>query len=66
DHEEKELSKAEIRPNGGLGTVEKSSIEELEHALAKVEIPSKVFIKEPIFEDLKKIFGKDVEVLVNY
>ena len=66
DHEEKELSKAKIKPDGGLGTIEKSSLEELEKSLAKVEIPPKVFIKEPIFEDLKRVFGKDVEVLVNY
>lgn len=66
DHEEKELSKAKILQNGGLGTTSKSSLEDLEKALSKVEIPPKVFIKEPIFEDLKKIFGKDVEVLVNY
>jgi len=38
----------------------------MEKVLAKVEIPPKVFIKEKIFEDLKNIFGKDVEVLVNY
>ncbi|MAG07919.1 hypothetical protein CMO89_00430 [Candidatus Woesearchaeota archaeon] len=66
DHEEKELSKAKIKPNGSIGTIEKSSLEELEKALSKVEIPPKVFIKEPIFEDLKRVFGKDVEVLVNY
>ncbi len=66
DKEEKELSKAKINPDGSIGTTQKSSLEELEKALAKVEIPPKVFIKEPIFEDLKKIFGKDVEVLVNY
>ena len=66
DHEEKELSKAKIRPDGGLTDIEKSSLEDLEKALAKAEIPPKVFIKEPIFEDLKRIFGKDVEVLVNY
>jgi hypothetical protein len=34
--------------------------------LSKIDIPPKVFIKQPIFEDLKKIFGKDVEVLVTY
>ena len=61
-----ELSKANIKPDGSLGTIEKSSLEELEKALAKIEIPPKVFIKEPIFEDLKRVFGKDVEVLVNY
>lgn len=66
DHEEKEITRAKLKPNGGLGTVEKSSLEELEKHLAKVEIPSKVFIKEPIFEDLKNIFGKDVEILLNY
>ena len=66
DHEEKEISKAKIKEDGSLGTVERSSLEELEKSLAKVEIPPKVFIKEPIFEDLKDIFGKDVEVLVNY
>jgi uncharacterized protein (UPF0332 family)/predicted nucleotidyltransferase len=66
DHEEKELSRAELKPDGSLGIPQKSTLEELEHALSKVEIPAKVFIKEPIFEDLKRIFGKDVEVLVNY
>ncbi|MBS1266519.1 MAG: hypothetical protein MAG795_00486 [Candidatus Woesearchaeota archaeon] len=66
DHEEKEITRAKIGKNGGLGTVKGSSLEELEKALAKIEIPPKVFIKEQIFEDLKEIFGKDVEVLVNY
>ncbi|MDP7141350.1 MAG: nucleotidyltransferase domain-containing protein [Candidatus Woesearchaeota archaeon] len=66
DHEEKELSKAKIKSDGSLDTIEKASLEELEKTLSKTEIPSKVFIKEPIFEDLKRVFGKDVEVLVNY
>jgi|TARA_Y100000310_G_scaffold58099_2_gene53335 uncharacterized protein (UPF0332 family)/predicted nucleotidyltransferase len=66
DKEEKELSKAKIKEDGSLGTTQKSSLAELEKSLAKVEIPPKVFIKEPIFEDLKSIFGKDVEILVNY
>ena len=66
DHEEKELSKAKIKPDGSLAVIEKSSLEELEKALAKIDIPPKVFIKEPVFEDLKRIFGRDVEVLVNY
>ncbi len=66
DHEEKEISKAEIKKDGSLGTPVKSSLEELEKHLAKIEIPSRVFIKQPIFEDLKKLFGKDVEVLVKY
>lgn len=64
DKEEKEISRARINPDGSLGTPRKSSIEELEKGLAKAKIPRRVFIKQPIFEDLKKIFGKDVEVLV--
>ncbi|MFH1317367.1 MAG: nucleotidyltransferase domain-containing protein [Candidatus Woesearchaeota archaeon] len=66
DHEEKEISKAKIKPDGSLGTTQKSNLEELEKALVKLEIVPKVFIKQPIFEDLKNIFGKDVEVLLNY
>ena len=66
DHEEKEISKAPITEAGGLGSPKKSSLEEFEKALAKMDIPSKVFIKEPIFEDLKNFFGKDVEISVNY
>jgi len=41
-------------------------LEELEKALAKIGIPQKTSIKEPIFEDLKRVFGKDVEILMNY
>lgn len=66
DHEEKEISKAQVTSDGKLINIHKSSLEEMEKKLAKFEIPSKVFIKERIFEDLKNIFGKDVEVLVNY
>jgi len=66
DQEEKRITKAEIMPNGSLRKITKSSLEELEKELSKIEILSKVFIKEPIFEDMKKIFGKNVEILINY
>ena len=66
DNEEKELSKGKIREDGSLAVIEKSSLEELEKALAKIEIPQKASIKAPIFEDLKRIFGKDVEILMGY
>jgi len=66
DHEEKGINKARIKTDGSLAVPEKSSLEELEQALANTEIPAKSFIKEPIFEDLKKFFGKDVEILVNF
>ncbi|MFH1642834.1 MAG: nucleotidyltransferase domain-containing protein [Nanoarchaeota archaeon] len=66
DKEEKELSKAKLTKDGGLATIETASLEDLEKALSAVEIPPKVFIKDKIFEDLKRVFGKDVEVLINY
>ncbi len=66
DAEQKEITRAELKPNGGLGRITGSSLEALEQALANLKIPHKAFIKEPIFEDLKTVFGKDVEVLVNY
>ncbi len=66
DHEEKEISMAQINDNGGLGNIKQSNLETFEKHLAKTTIPPKVFLKEPIFENLKEIFGKDVEILVNY
>ena len=66
DQEEKDISKAKIKQDGSLGTPQKSNLEELEKALADVSIPQRVFIKQPIFDDLKNLFGKDVEVMVSY
>ncbi|MEE9525207.1 MAG: hypothetical protein V3V78_01200 [Candidatus Woesearchaeota archaeon] len=66
DAEEKSISKAPINQDGSLGAPKTSTLQELEKALAKVDIPHRVFIKQPIFDDLKKYFGKDVEVLITY
>ncbi|MBW2977278.1 nucleotidyltransferase domain-containing protein [Candidatus Woesearchaeota archaeon] len=66
DKKDKEISKAKINLDGSLGTTKDSNLEELEKYLAKIEIPAKTFIKAPIFENLEKIFGKDVEILVTY
>ena len=65
---EKEISKAKINKNGGLEEIKKSNLEELNDVVSKKSsaIPSKVFIKEKIFEDLRKLFGKNVEVLISY
>jgi len=65
DNEDREISKAVITEKGGLDKIEASSLEELEKALANTKIPENVFIKEPIFENLKEIFGKDVEILLS-
>lgn len=60
------LSIGDIDDDGSLKNIKKTGLEELEGAIANVTIPPKVFIKQPIFGDLKEIFGKDVEVLLNY
>jgi len=64
DAEERDISKAKISSEGTLTDINESSLEELEKELSKVEMIPKAFIKESLFEELKTIFGKDVEILV--
>jgi len=66
DAKEKKIRKAKIMPNGSLGKLQDSSLKELDGALVNVKVPKNVFIKEPIFENLKKVYGKDIEVMINY
>ncbi len=66
DAKEKEIQKAAINKNGSLGSIRKSNLEEMEKLSAKVKVPKRVFVKEPLFDSLRTIFGKDVEVLVTY
>jgi uncharacterized protein (UPF0332 family)/predicted nucleotidyltransferase len=66
DAKDKQIEQAQINHDGSLGTLKDSSFEEFEKALAEIKVPQKVFIKEPIFEDLKSIFGRDVEILMGY
>ncbi len=65
DDETKGISRAYVSKDGGLAQIRESSLEELEAALAKVDVPPRVFVKERLFEHLKNIFGRDVEILVN-
>ena len=66
DAKDKEVQKALLREDGSLGEVNKSSLEDLEKDMIKVDIPNRVFIKEKMFESLRKLFGNDIEILVNY
>ncbi|MEK6826340.1 MAG: hypothetical protein AABX08_01750 [Nanoarchaeota archaeon] len=65
DAKEKEVAKAKI-VDGKLTNIQKSSLVELEEAIAQKRIPKHVFIQESIFEDLKKLYGKDIKISVNY
>jgi len=66
DAKETKVEKAKLNADGSLGTLKDSSLEELEKALSKKKFPKNVFIKDAIFEDLKNVFGRDVEVLLHY
>jgi len=66
DAKELRVERAEIQADGGLGPLVGSSMKELEEALVNQKFPARVFIKDPIFEDLKTIFGRHVEVLLSY
>ncbi len=66
DADDKEVSKADIMEDGSLDNIRPSNIGELEKALAEEAIPNSVFIKQPIFENLREIFGKDVEIMVHH
>ncbi len=59
------ISKADIGKNGEFVNYVDSNLEEMEKVIMNITIPRKAFIKEKIFEDLKQIFGKGVEILLN-
>ena len=65
DADDKQISMADIGDDGSLMNFRPSTTEEMEKLMAEMDIPPKVFIKQPIFEKLREIFGKDVEVLIN-
>ncbi|PIN87903.1 hypothetical protein COV12_01335 [Candidatus Woesearchaeota archaeon CG10_big_fil_rev_8_21_14_0_10_32_24] len=66
DGKDQQIEKADIQTDGGLGPLQKSDFKELEKALMEKKFSKRVFIKDAIFEDLKNIFGRDVEVLLHY
>ncbi len=66
DNETKEISSAIVTSDGKLTNIKESSLEELEKAIVTTEFVQKTFIKEALFEQLKQVFGKDVEILINY
>ena len=65
DAKEKSVSKADIK-DGRLKDVSKSSMEEFDKFKKTAKIHAKVFIKDKLINDLKGIFGKDLEIMVGY
>ncbi|MBN1645932.1 nucleotidyltransferase domain-containing protein [Candidatus Woesearchaeota archaeon] len=66
DAHERQITRGKVDDEGHFKEMKKSTPEELEHALASQSIPPRIFVKETIFENMKMIFGKDVEIMLNY
>lgn len=66
DARDGKIERATINKDGSLGLAKASTMEEFEKALVNAKFPGRVFIKEAIFEGIKKHFGKEAEVLLNY
>jgi hypothetical protein len=54
-----------VSDDGTIGELSESSFEEMDSALSVQQNAPKILIKEKSFESLKRIFGKDVEVILN-
>jgi predicted nucleotidyltransferase/Skp family chaperone for outer membrane proteins len=66
DAQEKEVLRGELTKEGRITNLQTSTLEEMEHTLASSKIPPRVFMHEKLFEDMKKIFGGNVEILMGY
>jgi len=62
DAKQKDIAKVKITKKGTLGAQEECSPADFEKAIAESTIPPQTFIRETIFENLKDIFGKDVQI----
>ncbi len=63
--ENKQVSSASVKSNGRIGEATTSSFEALEKAVVATKTIPVPSITEQLFSDLKNIFGKDVELLIN-
>ena len=60
------IKKAKLSESGELANIKESSKKEFEESSKKFKVPKSIFVKEKLFEELKKIFGNDIEIMFNY
>lgn len=60
---DKDILRARLNDDGSLGMADKSSLEELDKTTGR---PKLAVLKDTTMESLKKIFGKDMHVLLSY
>ena len=65
DAKEKVVSRASLK-SGKLKDIKKSSMLDFEKFTKDVKIHSRVFVKDKLVNDLKGIFGKDIEIMIGY
>ncbi|MEM3154301.1 MAG: nucleotidyltransferase domain-containing protein [Candidatus Woesearchaeota archaeon] len=63
DSPDKIIEKAPVNPDGSLGNSGPCTPEDFEQALAKL-VPTRAVLKEPLFESLKRFFGRDYELII--
>ena len=66
DEPDKEIQHAKMSKEGKLNKITESSLQDLEAELVNTDVPEKKFLKPEFFDELRKIFGKNMELLVNY
>ncbi len=62
----KTIQKARLKDDGSFDAIREATLDEMEEDLSKAFSKSdkSIVLKEKTFEELKKIFGKDVEILL--
>ena len=59
----KDIIRVDIDKKGRLKNPTKTDVLEMDKILVSTEIPKALSVKEGIFEDLKEIIGKDIEII---
>jgi len=57
------IQKTKLKENGSFDAIRDATLDEMEEDFSK-DVPKPVVLKEKTFEEIKKIFGRDVEIIL--
>jgi len=60
---DKKIWKADLNKKGRLADIKESDVLEMDRILMEKEIPKILSVNEGLFEDLRKLIGKDIEIV---
>jgi uncharacterized protein (UPF0332 family)/predicted nucleotidyltransferase len=66
DSKNNTISKGELTKDGKIKNIKDITIDEFEKALTEIKNPKKISLKQETFNDIKKIFGDNAEILISY